>query len=151
MTICCHLIGCDFALRCSVLVDSHACDEKPWQEPREYHRPSHSSLPGVAGQQSTTKVADHHNRKRVKQTTGLDRRSDLRRHKEIIEVNHGHQVSIPLLPRSCVPLKLPAANLTRNLPCTKVTLSENHQHHKPTTLTDQMSAAITWLRRDGVH
>lgn len=43
--------------------------------------------------------------------------------KDIIEVNHGHQV----------------------------TLSENHEHHQFITLTDQMNAAITWLRRDGAH
>lgn len=28
----------EFFSRCSVLVDSHACDETPWQEPREDHR-----------------------------------------------------------------------------------------------------------------
>ena len=30
---------------------------------------------------------------------------------------------------------------------TNVTLSKNHEH----TTTDQMNAAITWLRRDGAH
>ena len=75
-------------LRYSVLVDSHACDEIPWQEPREKQRPSLLS--------TTTKKsrAGNDNRKRVKETTGVSRVFfDLGRRKDIIEVNHGHQVS----------------------------------------------------------
>ena len=54
-------------LRCSVLVDSHACDEIPWQEPGEKQRPSLLS---------TTKKksrAGNDNRKRVKDRTGVSR------------------------------------------------------------------------------
>ena len=69
--------------------------------------------------------------------------------KDIIAVNYGHQVSTVL--SSLNPFKIPAANFTRYSPCTKVTLSENNEHHQSTTFIDQMNAAITWLRRDGVH
>ena len=41
-------------LRCSVLVDSHACDEIPWQEPGEKQLPSLLSTTKKKVEQATT-------------------------------------------------------------------------------------------------
>ena len=48
-------------LRCSVLVDSHACDEIPWQEPRE--KPAaqsavHNKKKSRAGNDNRNRVKD---------------------------------------------------------------------------------------------
>ena len=100
----CHIHGfvvifLDCILRCSVLVDSHACDEIPWQEPR-----GKQPLCLLSTTKKKGKKKVENNRKRV-----------IERRKDIIEVNHGHQVSNTF--QSQVPeflyLKLPAANITQ--------------------------------------
>lgn len=53
---CCLSFVCFPLLRCSVLVDSHACDEIPWQEPLETTAEALPACLDFAGQQTTTTV-----------------------------------------------------------------------------------------------